>query len=137
MAKRIFGSGTIAIGATATPTDQFECQISNFTITASPNSIAIPATYCAGPSSASQPSSFAVELSYAQDWGETNSLSELLFDNDGQTLFYDFKPDDATVGHWDGELYAVSGDIGSEGQALWVTSNSLPCVAKPTHTPAV
>ena len=134
---QIFGSGTILIGPAATHTDAFECQINNFTIGASSNSVTIPATYCEGPGVAAQPSTFAVTLAYAQDWGATTSLSELLFAQDGEILFYIFTPDYATVCSFAGEMYGVSGDIGGEGQGLWVTSQDLPCVAKPVHTPAV
>ena len=136
MSTQHFGSGVIKMGTTASPTDAFECQISNFVITSSPNSISIPATYCAGQSTKAQPSSFAVSMTYMQDWGETASLSELLFNNDGSLLYFEFEPTDTTAGTWNGTCWAVAGDIGGEGQGLWVSSEELPCDVKPTYTPA-
>jgi hypothetical protein len=130
-----FGKGTIAVGLTASPTDQVECQVSNFTITPSANSITVPATYCQGPSVAAQQSTFAIALSFMSDWGATPSLSELLWDNDGAPLYYEFTPDDATIPSASGRFYAVAGTFGGPGDGLWASSVSLPCVAKPVLTP--
>jgi hypothetical protein len=132
-----FGKGTIKIGTTASPTDQFECQISNFTITPSANSIQIPGTYCQGPSIAAQSSTFSIALSYLSDWGETDSLSQLLWDNDGLPLYFTFEPDAPGLPTADGQCYGVAGTFGGEGDGLWQTTSTLPCVSKPTLTPAV
>lgn len=134
MASPIFGSGTIAIGITASPTDQFECVISNFVVSATAQSITIPATYCAAQSTAAQGSSFAVSMTYQQDWGDTPSLSELLWNNDGELLYFTFTPDEPEAGSVSGTCYAVAGDYGGEGQGLWVSTGDLPCPSKPTYT---
>ena len=135
MATQIFGSGTLAIGTTASPTDQFECQVGNFVVTSSANLIPIPATLCVGPGQASQPSSFSASITYMQDWGSTPSLSETLFTNDGAELFFDFTPADATVPACTGSFWATAGDYGGEGQGLWVSSDDMPLTEKPTITP--
>mgnify|MGYP001818057825 CR=1 FL=1 len=132
-----FGSGTISIGITASPTDQFECQISAFTITPSANIGQVPGTYCAGPSSYAQKSNFAIDMSFMSDWGATPSLSQLLWDNDGGVLFFTFDPSDATIPAASGSFYAVAGTFGGEGDSLWVNTASMPCVEKPTLTPPV
>ena len=134
MATTQFGKGTIAIGLTASPTDQVECQISNFTVTPTANSIQIPATYCVGPSVAAQQSTFAIALSFMSDFGASPSLSELLWDNDGQTLYYEFTPDDVTIPIATGQFWAVAGTFGGPGDGLWVSTVSLPCVEKPVLT---
>ena len=132
-----FGSGTISIGITASPTDQFECQISAFTITPSANIGQVPGTYCAGPSSYAQKSNFAVDMSFMSDWGATPSLSQLLWDNDGEVLFFTFDPSDDTIPAASGSFYAVAGTFGGEGDSLWVNTASMPCTEKPTLTPPV
>jgi len=137
MSTRHFGSGVIKIGTTASPTDTFECQISNFVISSSAQSVTVPPTYCDGGSTAARPSQFSVQMTYMQDWGETVSLSELLWDEDGNLLYFSFEPTDTTAGTWAGTCYAVAGDVGGEGQGLWVSTDDLPCDVKPTYTPAV
>ena len=136
-AVNLFGSGTIAIGTTASPTDQFECQVSNFTLTSTSQTVSVPATFCDGATTKATPSSWAVSLTFAQDWGATPSLSELLYDEDGELIHFSFVPSDATAGTWAGTCYAVAGDVGGEGQALWVSTDDMPCPAKPTYTAAV
>ena len=135
--KPIFGSGTIKIGTTASPTDQFECVISQFVVSASPSSITIPATYCEAESTAATGSSFSVSWNFAQDWGATPSLSELLLAQDGNLLYWAFEPDDVTVGSFTGQCYGVAGDIGGPGQGLWVSTGQLPCPEAPVYTPPV
>ena len=135
MATTQFGRGTIAIGLTASPTDFVECQVSNFSITPTSNSVNIPATYCTGPSTAAQQSSFSVAITYMTDWGVSPSLSELLWDNDGDPLFFEFTPTDTNIPSAAGQFYAVAGAFGGTGDGLWTASSTLPCVEKPVLTP--
>ncbi len=137
MSTQHFGSGVIKMGTTASPTDTFECQISNFVIASSPSTITIPATFCVGQSTKAQPSSWSISCTFMQDWGETASLSELLFNNDGSLLYWEFEPTDTTAGSWAGTCWAVAGDVGGEGQGLWTSTEEMPCPEKPVYTPAV
>jgi len=135
MATTLFGRGVISIGDTASPTDVFECQVSQFQIVATQNTIPIPATHCAGPSTKGIKSSFALALTFMQDWGSTPSLSELLFENDGDELFFTFVPEDVTVPSAAGTFSASAGTYGGEGEGLWVTTANMPMPAAPTLTP--
>ena len=130
-----FGSGTIAVGITTSPTDQFECQITNFQITASANIGQVPGTYCTGPSSYAQKSNYAVDMAFLSDWGATASLSQLLWDNDGELLTFVFIPTDVLIPQATGEFYAVAPTFGGEGDSLWTSTGSMPCPAKPEITP--
>jgi hypothetical protein len=130
-----FGSGTITVGTAATPTDAFECQITNFTITPTANIGQVPGTYCQGPSSYAQKSNYAVEIAYLTDWGATKSLSKLLWDEDGNEIFFVFTPQDTTIPVASGSCYAIAGNFGGEGDSLWVSTGSMPCPEKPTLTP--
>ena len=137
MAKQIFGSGTLAIGTTSNPTDQYECQVKSFTVTSSSNLIPIPATLCQGPTQAAQPSTYSVSLTHMQDYGAAagESLSQLLWDNDGALLYFDYTPTDVTASSCAGSFYAVAGDYGGDGQGLWTSTDEMPCPEKPTLTP--
>ena len=140
MVKTIYGKGTIKFGLTSTPDVSVECQVTNFQVTASPNTITVPGTYCAGPSQAAQQSTFAVSMAYIEDWADpdgSGSLSQFLWDNDGSAVYFEHVPDDITVPGMAGECYAVSGAYGGDGAGLWTTTATLPCVAKPTLVPQV
>lgn len=118
-ANMIFGSGLISVGLAPSPSDAVECQVSNFVINANANTVAVPGTYCQGPSSAGQKSSWSLDLSAISDFGSTPSLSELLYDNDGEILFFEFTPDDGDVPEAAGSFWAVAAPFGGEGAGLW------------------
>jgi len=130
-----FGSGTILVGPTATPTTAVECQVTSCIVSSSSNIGQVPGTYCQGPSSYAQGSNFSLDLTYLTDWGATNSLSQLLWDNDGQTMFIEFTPTDETIPALTGEFYAIAGSFGGDGDSLWTATGSMPMVEKPTLTP--
>ncbi len=132
-----FGKGLIKIGTTASPTDQHECSVSNFTITPSANQVNIPGTYCAGPTVLAQQSTFAIQMEWLSDWGANSSLSKLLWDNDGSPLYYSFEPDQTTnpgAPTATGQLIAIAGTFGGPGDNVWTNSQPMPCVAKPVLT---
>ena len=131
-----FGEGTIALGITDAPSDMFECQISSFIVQASPNSSPIPGTYCVGPSSRATASSFAIAMDYVTDWGNAaGSLSQLLWDNDGEQLYFTFTPADANMPDCAGSFWGVAGPFGGPGNDVWTGSGTMPCPEKPTITP--
>jgi hypothetical protein len=136
MATLQFGKGTILLGVTASPDIAVECQVSDFAITPSANSIQVPATYCDGPSTAAQKSTFSIAATYMTDFGQAG-ISDLLWDNDGEVIYFEFTPDDTTIPIAEGQCYAVAGQFGGPGDGLWTATVSLPCVAKPTLTPQV
>ena len=134
MSKQIFGAGVLTIGISEDPTDEFQCQVGAFTVTASSNLQPIPATLCSGPSQAASASSFSCMITYMQDWGEASSLSQLLWDNDAKKVFFKYVPEDATVSSITGACWAVAGDYGGEGAGLWVNSSDMPCTDRPVIT---
>lgn len=134
-ANLIFGRGTIAVGLTAAPTDMIECQVSNFVIASNANQVTVPGTFCDGPSAAGQRSSFSLELSAISDWGSTPSLAELLFDNDGEIMFFEFVPADEDVPEATGRFYAVAAAFGAPGDGLWEFTTSMAMPEKPVLTP--
>jgi len=135
MPKLIYGRGTIAFGLTADPTDQFECQVTDFQVTASANTLNVPGSYCAGPSQVAQQSTFGVSMSYLSDWGQEPSLSQFLWDNDGAEVHFSMVPDDPSVPDVAGTCYAVAGAFGGPGDDIWTATGNLPCPSKPILTP--
>lgn len=133
----IYGKGVLTMGTTASPTDDVSCQVRGFTITSTAVTQPIPATLCAGAGVYAQPSTFSLSLEYMQDWGNTASLSELLNDNDGEPIFFNFVPDAVEVPSASGSCFAVAGDFGGEGQGLWVSTDELPLIGTPVYTPQV
>lgn len=131
----IYGKGVLTVGTTSSPTDDVSCQVRAFTITSTAATQPIPATLCAGAGTYAQPSSFSISLEYMQDFGAAASLSELLFDNDGEPIFFNYVPEDTTVPEASGSCFAVAGDYGGEGQGLWVSSDEMPLIGKPVYTP--
>ena len=132
-----FGEGTIAIGITASPIEMFECQINAFTVQATANTTTIPGTYCAGPSNRATASSFAVAMEYLTDWGNPSdeSLSQLLWDNDGGLLYFVFTPADVNMPDCSGTFWSVAGPFGGPGNDVWTGTGTMPCPEQPTITP--
>jgi hypothetical protein len=134
MATTIFGAGTLLIGV-GTATDAVECQVGEFTVTSTANLIPIPPTLCQSASNAASPSTFSLTMQFMQDWGQVVSLSQTLFDADGTELAFIYTPTDVTVPTAEGVFWAVAGDYGGTGQQLWVSTDDMPMVEKPTITP--
>jgi hypothetical protein len=130
-----FGAGTISIGTTASPTEQFECQITAFTIVPSQNSSTVAGTYCSAPTQRSTKSSFGITMGILSDWGAVPSISQLLWDSDGSLLFFSFVPEDPAMPDADGQFWAVAAPFGGPGNDVWTATGTMPCPEKPTVTP--
>lgn len=74
-------------------------------------------------------------LSYAQDWETTNSLSRYLFDHEGETVTATFEPKNGGAG-FTATLIIVPGSIGGAVDAVAVAQVSLGVQGKPTYVGA-
>lgn len=73
-----------------------------------------------------------LNLSYAQDWATTNSLSEYLLANKGQTKTVVFQPKAGTGQRkFTAEVTIVPGPIGGKGKAVATGTVSLPVNGDP------
>jgi len=124
-------SGTITVGPTGSETS-VECQVVNWQLVPSPNTTPRAGTYCAAPGMVVGKSSWALQFDYLQDWGATDSLSQMLFDNDGEVLAFTFTPSDATVPEATGEFYASAGAYGGDAGSAWQTTGNCPLVSAPS-----
>lgn len=70
-------------------------------------------------------------LSYAQDWATTGSLSRYLHDNEGEEIDVVFEPikDGPSIS---ATLFVTPGSIGGQVDSVAVATVSLGCKAKPT-----
>jgi hypothetical protein len=121
----------------------FECQVNSLAITSVPVYNTIPATGCAGASQSPGRTGYQLDLTYLQDWGATESLSQYAFDNDGARKWYRFNADAVQYPDLqaEGECYVAAGSYGGtfgDGSAAQSTS-TWPCVDKPaiTNTPGL
>jgi hypothetical protein len=130
-------SGTILLGTVAAPTDDYSCQVINFTI----ESVAVTSeragTFCAPPATLNSASKWQVSFQYLQDWGAVNSISQFLFDNDGSEVFFSFVPDVPEVPTATGSFYAQAGSFGGDAGTSWDFSGTCGMNGKPTFTAPV
>lgn len=132
-------NATVEFGPTATVVD-FSCQVNSAALTPSPNNVDVPATFCVGASQTAAPSSFALDLTYLQDWGETASVSQYLYDNDAsQGVAFHVEGINTATGTpvaCDGTCTIVAGQYGGEAGTPLQATVSLPVDGKPTIEPA-
>jgi hypothetical protein len=87
-------------------------------------------------------STWTVNLTYAQDWSTTNSLSQYLFNNEGKSVVVKFIPQTAavsttTVPTFTATVFIVPGSVGGAIDGFASASVTLAVVGKPTITTAV
>jgi hypothetical protein len=97
------------------------------------NFASAPGTYGAPPADVPGASSYSLKVTYLQDWGlDANSLSEYLFTNDGNEVWFRFDPATVNVKGMEGKCYIVGGAHGGKAGDNWQDTVTLPCSVKPT-----
>lgn len=132
-------SGKIALALTGvTPLVDFHCQVTDIAVEPTANTTTSPGTYCGPPVDVPGASSWAVVISFLQDWGFTPSLSQFCYDNDGKLCDFEFQPDNPdTTPQISGSAYVTATPFGGPAGAAWqVTTQRWACSDKPTLTPA-
>ena len=133
-------AGTIKIALEGiTPLVEYGCQVTNVMVEPTQNTTTTPGTYCGAPYDTPGMSSWAMVISFLQDWGATPSLSEFTFTNDGALCDFDFTSSSpATVPSMSGSCYVTATAFGGDPGAAWqVTTQRWPLPEKPTLTDAV
>jgi hypothetical protein len=131
--------GTIEIALNGiTPLVAYSCQITDITVEPTQNLSPTPGTYCQAPHDTPGASSWDVVISFLQDWGNTPSLSEFTFTNDGALCDFEFTSSNpATLPSMTGEAYVTATAFGGNPGQVWqVTTQRWPLKAKPTLVPA-
>ncbi|MET0911033.1 MAG: hypothetical protein ABWZ99_16325 [Ilumatobacteraceae bacterium] len=130
-------SGTIMLGLTAIPTQDYACQVINFLLEPVANTTERAGTFCSAPATINAASSWQVSFQYLQDWGAANSISQFFFDNDGQEVFFSFAPDVTDVPTASGSFNCMAGSYGGDAGSSWDFSGTCGLVGTPTFTPPV
>lgn len=127
--------GTIKLALTGiTPLVEYGCQVTNIVLEPTANTTTRPGTYCGPPVDVPGASSWAIVISFLQDWGYTPSLSKFTFDNDGELCDFEFEPTNpTTVPSMTGSAYVTATSYGGDPGASWlVTTQRWSCSEKPT-----
>jgi hypothetical protein len=122
-----------------TPLVEYACQVTDIVLEPTQNTTTTPGTYCAAPHDSPGASSWAIVISFLQDWGNTPSLSEFTFTNDGALCDFEFtSANPASVPDMSGQVFVTATAFGGPAGEAWaVTTQRWPCNAKPTLTPSV
>lgn len=132
-------NATVEFGPTGTAVD-FSCQVNSAALTPTANNVDVPATFCTGASQTAAPSSFALDLTFLQDWGEVGSVSQYLYDHDAESgVEFHVEGINTATGTpiaCDGTCTIVAGQYGGEAGTPLQATVSLPCDGKPVIGPA-
>jgi hypothetical protein len=132
-------AGTIELAlAGVTPLVAYSCQITDIVLEPTQNTTTTPGTYCDAPHDTPGASSWAMVISFLEDWGNTPSLSEFTFDNDGALCDFNFETaNPAGVPSMTGQAYVTATAFGGNPGAAWtVATQRWSLKTKPTLVPA-
>jgi hypothetical protein len=118
--------------------DAYECQITEAKVVATANLNTIPSTGCAPASQSPGKTSYALQLTWLQDWN-LDGLSQYAFANDTQPKWFEFTLDSvgAPTTKMTGQAYVVAGSYGGvfgDGSAATSDQQTWPCLDKPAVT---
>jgi hypothetical protein len=125
----------ILTGGTPPPV-QYECQVTSAAVSMTPNTTTVPATGCAGPQTRNLPPTYALALNFLQDWGDPNSLSQFLWDNQLEDADFIVSLGADPVPVASGTCQLVPGNYGGDFANPLTATASMPIVAKPAIGPA-
>lgn len=118
----------------------FACQVTEASITSTPVTVTVPATFCEGETETVGKSRWTVNLSGLQDWTDANGLSQFLFDEETKPGWVQISMPTNTAGDSvavaTAKVRFVAGDFGGPANDPLLFSVSMPCQAKPTITQA-
>lgn len=76
-------------------------------------------------------------LKYVQDWTSSESLSQFLYENEGEIVPCTFRPSDGVGPTFTADLVVTPGAIGGTVNTFAETSVTLGCNGRPVLVPAV
>ena len=117
--------------------DAFECQVTSAAINATPNLQQVPATFCAPASQVPAATGFELAVTWLQDWTDPDGLSFYAFANDTLSKYFSLTLVGSTEPIATGQVRIVAGSYGGDAGTPLTTTQTWPCVNKPTITPPV
>lgn len=132
-------------GDTPTTATDYGCQIAEVAITPTAGDTNTFDPLCVDQSYTSVgPTTWAMGITYAQDWADVDSLARFLYDNDGAAISYELNPAagpaSATAPSFTGTGRCVAGPIGGGARGEFAEAEvELPLDGKPAliETPPV
>jgi hypothetical protein len=131
-------AGTIELAlAGITPLVAYSCQITQWNVIPSQNLTTTPGTYCQAPHDTPGLSSWAVQVDFLQDWGNTPSLSAFSVTNDGELCDFEFTSSNPTaVPSVTGQMYITATSFGGAPGEVWTAGQQTwPMKGVPTVVP--
>jgi|SRR5215510_384025 len=120
--------------ASLTTGAEFECQVTEASINATPNLQTVPATWCAPESQTPAATGYELAITWLQDWtAPGGGLSMWAFENDTATKWFSMqldKDDDTVVAT--GQVRVVAGSYGGAAGTPLTATATWPLAAKPT-----
>jgi hypothetical protein len=117
-------------------TDNFEAHCSQIEFTPSTSTLQWQGLTPSASFTDSSSPSWSATLSVAQDWTTPGSLSQYLFEHQGETVDVTFVTNDG-AGSWAAKLIIGPGAIGGQVNAYAVATVSLGVSGQPVFTPVV
>ena len=118
---------TLTIG-----TDSYEKHVSGVTLTPSTATATWKGLSPSSTFTDASQATWMLDLTYAQDWDTTNSLSKYLFANQGATKTITFKPKSANTPTVTVSVIIIAGSIGGNIDSYAESTVSLPVQGQPT-----
>jgi len=113
----------------------FECQVTSAAVTRTANTVTVPATGCEGPTTKESAPTYALVLNWLQDWGQTNSLSQFLQDNELVDADFEVAVGAAPMTVAKGVCQLVPGDYGGDFSSALTATATMGITGTPTFTP--
>jgi hypothetical protein len=112
---------------------EFQCQVSEAAINATPNLQTVPATFCEPESQSPAATGYELALTWLQDWTVPGGgLSNYAFINDAQTKWFSLTLEGAAEPIATGQVRVVAGSFGGPAGTPLTTSTTWPLASKPT-----
>lgn len=119
----------------------YQCQVIEASINATPNLVTVPATYCQAESQSAAATGYELALTWLQDWtAPGGGLSGYAYTNDTEEKWFSLSLEDPDTAPpvAKGPVRVVAGAFGGAAGTPLQTSATWPCSSKPVITlPAI
>ena len=129
-ALAVLKDATINIKIGAAVADDFAPAVSNILITPTTSAATFQGVGIDASFTDQSTATWAVQLTYAQDWDSTKSLSRYLLDNEGKQAVFEFRPRDKSAG-FSVTATITPGAIGGAVNGFPTSTSNMGVIGKP------